>query len=105
MRKRGLASNLDIVKKSPYSIVADGFDKHIRNAIAHEQVIVHPENRLITFYDPRSKITTQETYKAINHKTKELSALVASTNSLTILVYLQFFSKFLKSVAVNNPTN
>jgi hypothetical protein len=50
MRKRQLSANLKSVNKREYRLLAT-LDKNIRNAVAHKQVILHPDRGSVTFYD------------------------------------------------------
>ncbi len=94
MRRRKLASNLRTVNDSKYSLLTAGFNKNIRNALAHKQFMVNPQKRNVTFYDPIARFSVDYSYKEINEKTKELCALFISIQRLPMQIWSDTFIKF-----------
>lgn len=87
IRRRGLAKNIGRVRESKYSILVSGFDKLIRNAIAHKSYVFNPNDNTVEFHDKMANIRSEISYKELVKKTKELSALVFALNELrSILV-------------------
>jgi len=94
IRKRKLASNMDKVAKSKYSILITGFEKIIRNALAHKSWFVNPLEGNIKFYDPISNDSLTPSYKEIRKKTQELSALVIALYRLPIMIQVEMLREF-----------
>jgi hypothetical protein len=97
-RRRQLASNLRTVNGSKYALLTSGFSKHIRNALAHKQIVVNPQKRNVTFYDQISGISIDLSYKEICEKTKDLCALFISIQRLPMKIWSDTFIKFKGSV-------
>jgi hypothetical protein len=98
IRQRKLASNLDKVAKSKYSILTAGFEKIMRNALAHKTCFVNPLDRNVRFYDPISNESLTLSYKEIHKKTKELSALVIVLYRLPQMIQVEMLRKFDNSI-------
>ena len=98
MRRRQLALNIRAVNGSKYAFLTTGFDKNIRNALAHKQFMFNPQKRNVTFYDPIARFAIDLVYKEINEKTKELCALFISIQRLPMQIWSDTFTKFKGSV-------
>jgi hypothetical protein len=94
MRRRGLTSNLRTVDESDYSFLTTGFNKNIRNALAHRQWMYEPEKYAVSYYDPINEFSAEYTYREVSEKTKELSALVIALHQLSLLIYVETLVKF-----------
>lgn len=94
IRKRQLASNMNKVAKSKYSILATGFEKIIRNALAHKSWFVNPLKRNIRFYDPISNDSLTLSYREIHNRAQELSALVIALYRLPIMIQVEMLREF-----------
>jgi len=90
MRKRQLAANLKSVSKREYHLLAT-LDKNIRNAVAHRQVILHPDKGSVTFYDAVSGFSGEYSYEDIRQKAKELAASVIALYDIPSLIHVEFF--------------
>ncbi|MGI2335754.1 MAG: hypothetical protein ACRKGH_03810 [Dehalogenimonas sp.] len=90
MRKRQLSANLKSVTKREYSLLAS-LDKHIRNAIAHNQVILHPDKGSVTFYDAVSGFSSEYSYEDVRKKAKELAASVIALYAVPNLIHTELF--------------
>ena len=98
MRRRQLAPNLRTVNESKYALLTKGFDKNIRNALAHKQFTFYTTKRKVNFYDPIARFSVDFTYKEINEKTKELYALFIPIQGLPMQIWSDTFTKFKGSV-------
>jgi len=90
MRKRKLAANLKSVNKSEYRLLAT-LNKNIRNAVAHKQVILHPDKRSVTFYDAVSGFSDEFSYENIRKKVKELAASIIVLYGIPNLIHVELF--------------
>lgn len=73
-RKRGLYRNILYVEKSGWEIFVYGFDRNIRNAIAHKTCKVDILKETVEFIDRNKAIIL--TFREVQRGTRELSALL-----------------------------
>lgn len=74
VRSRGLPQNMRYVENSGWGIFLSGFNRNIRNAIAHKTFSVNVVRQTVEFID-RKKVFTLG-YSEIQKETRELSALL-----------------------------
>ena len=74
VRKRRLYENIRFTEKHGWKIFVSGFNRNIRNAIAHKTYKVDIVRRTVDFYDV-NKATTL-TFADVQRETRELSALL-----------------------------
>lgn len=74
VRKRRLYENMRFVEKHRWRIFTLGFNRNIRNAIAHKTHEVDLIKETVDFYDVEKSFTL--TFKGVQKETRELSALL-----------------------------
>jgi len=100
-RGRELSQNMLIVERSGWGIFVSGFNRNIRNAIAHKTFSVNVVNQTVEFID-RKNVSTL-VYTEVQKETRELSALLLILPHVLISVfYLSLLS--LKEM-LDNLTN
>lgn len=85
MRKKGLYYNIQYIKETRWKIFTHGFNRNIRNAIAHKTCKVDIVKGSIDFIDRTTTVTL--TFTEVQKKTRELSALLLILPHLLILIY------------------
>jgi len=85
VRKKGLYHNIQYIKKTRWNIFAYGFDRNMRNAIAHKTCKVDILKGRIDFIDRTRTVTL--TFTEVQKKTRELSALLLILPHLLISIY------------------
>ena len=84
-RKRGLYSNIDSIEKTDWSIFVSGFNRNMRNAIAHRTCKVDILKETVEFID-RNK-TFRLTFREVQKETRELSALLLILPHILIWIF------------------
>lgn len=100
IRRRRLANNLKTVGSSKYSLLATGFDKSIRNALAHGSKFINPLKKTVKFYDPIENYSSELTYKEVREKAKELSALTIAIYRLPVIIKVEELRKFKEMISL-----
>lgn len=85
VRKRGLFRNLSYIDKSDWKLLGSGFNRNIRNALAHKTYNVDVVKEIVEFTD-RDKTTTLA-FHEIQKQTRELSALVLILPHVLISIF------------------
>jgi hypothetical protein len=73
-RSRRLSQNMRYVENSGWGVFLSGFNRNMRNAIAHKTFSVNVVNQTVEFID-RKKVSLL-TYSEVQKETRELSALL-----------------------------
>ncbi len=89
IRRRSLKTNIDILERTEYAILANGFDRLMRNAIAHTSYWTISRTRVIRFSELSGSSTWEISYKDILNKTRELVALIVPIYQLRLLIALE----------------
>lgn len=84
-RKRGLYSNIDSIEKTDWSIFVSGFNRNMRNAIAHRTCKVDILKETVEFID-RNK-TFKLTFREVQKETRELSALLLILPHILVWIF------------------
>jgi len=84
-RKRGLSSNINSVKGSGWGIFVSGFNRKMRNAIAHKSFKIDIIMETVEFID-RNK-TYSLSFKEVQEETRELSAVLLLFPNLFISIF------------------
>lgn len=84
-RKRGLYSNTDSIEKSGWRIFVSGFNRNMRNAIAHKTCKVDILKDTVEFID-RNK-TFILTFREVQKETRELSAILLILPHIFIWIF------------------
>jgi len=85
MRKKGLSYNIQYIKKTRWQNFTYGFDRNIRNAIAHKTYKVDILKGTIDFIDRTRMVTL--TFMEVQKKTRELSALLLVLPHMFISIF------------------
>lgn len=85
VRKRRLYENMLFVEKHGWSVFTEGFNRNIRNAIAHKNYKIDLIKERIDFYDFKKALTL--TFKEVQKETRELSALLLILPHVFILIF------------------
>jgi len=85
VRRKGLYYNIQYIKKTRWRLFTYGFDRNIRNAIAHKTCKVDILKERIDFIDRKRTVTL--TFIEVQKKTRELSALLLILPHLLISIY------------------
>lgn len=73
-RKRGLSWNVSYVENSGWGIFTSGYNRNIRNAIAHKTWQLDIMKQKVDFIDRNETVTL--TFKDVQKETRELAALI-----------------------------
>ena len=84
-RRNGLFSNSQLVEKSGWGIFVSGFDRNIRNALAHKTYKVDILKRTVEFVDMNKAFTL--TFREVRKKTRELGTLLLILPHVFISVF------------------
>ena len=74
VRKRRLYENIRFVEEHGWGGLTEGFNRNIRNAVAHKTYNVDLIKETVDFYDVKKTFTL--TFKEVQKETRELSALL-----------------------------
>lgn len=85
VRKRRLYENMRCVEKHGWRIFTLGFNRNIRNAIAHKTCNVDLVKETVDFYDVHKTFTM--TFQEVQRETRELSALVLILPHVLISIF------------------
>ena len=86
VRKKGLHSNIEYIMKTRWKLLTHGFNRNMRNAIAHKTYKIDILKERIEYID-RTK-TLILTFKETQEKTRELSALILLFPHLFISIFV-----------------
>jgi hypothetical protein len=84
-RKRNLFQILFHVEKTGYKNIVDGFDRNIRNSLAHRAFKVNIIDNKVEFVDRKKKLTLS--YNEVQKRTRELSALLLILPHIYVAVF------------------
>jgi len=84
-RSRSISRNMLYVERSGWSIFVSGFNRNMRNAIAHKTLSVDIVKQAVELID-RKKILTM-TFKEVQKETRELSSLLLVLPHVLISIY------------------
>jgi len=99
-RKRSLSSNIFFIKENGWEILVSGFNRNIRNAIAHKTCNVDILQETVEFIDRDTTVVL--TFKEAQKETRELGALLLILPHIFILIFcLQILS--VKEILENLP--
>ena len=96
VRKKGLHDNIKYLKKTRWKILTYGFNKNIRNAIAHKTYKIDILKERIEYID-RAR-TMVLTFKETHEKTRELSALLLIFPHLFVSIFVSAISSMRESL-------
>ena len=85
VRKRRLHENMCFVEKHGWRIFTLGFNRNIRNAMAHKTCNVDLVKETVDFYDVRKTFTM--TFQEVQKETRELSALLLILPHVLISIF------------------
>lgn len=85
VRKRRLYENLRFVEEHGWEGFAEGFNRNIRNAVAHKTYNVDLIKETVDFYDVEKTFTL--TFKEVQKETRELSALLLILPHVLISIF------------------
>ena len=85
MRKRRLYENMRFVEGHGWGSFTEGFNRNIRNALAHKTYNVDLIKETVDFYDVRKTFTL--TFKEVQKETRELSALLLILPHVLISIF------------------
>ncbi len=85
VRKKGLYHNIEYIKGTRWKTFTYGFDRKMRNAIAHKTFKVDIIKGRIEFIDRTRTITLP--FMEVQKRTRELSALLLILPHLLISIY------------------
>jgi hypothetical protein len=86
VRRKELSKNIKYIEKTRWRLFVYGYDRNIRNAIAHKTCKVDIVKERIDFID-RERATTK-TFTEVQKQTRELSALLLVLPHLLIALYV-----------------
>ena len=98
-RKNGLQSNINYIEKTKWNIFAHGFNRNMRNAIAHKTCKIDIVKERIEYIDRTRTLIL--TFKETQEKTRELSALLLIFPHLFISIFVSSvfsFKEMLKTI-------
>jgi hypothetical protein len=84
-RKRRAYDNICYIKKNGYENLVLGFNRNIRNALAHKTYKIDIIKETVDFYDVDKKITL--TFREAQKETRELAALLLILPHLVISIF------------------
>ncbi len=84
-RNKGLSENILFVEKSEWKIFVSGFNRNMRNSIAHKTCKVDIIKKTVDFIDRRKK--SAMTFKEVQRETREISALLLILPHIFVSVY------------------
>jgi len=84
-RKRGLQNNISYIKKTAWKIFVSDFNRNMRNAIVHKMCNVDIIKETVEFIDRKKTITL--TFREVQKKTRELSALLLILPHVLISIF------------------
>lgn len=84
-RKKGANRNIRFIEKSGWEIFVSGYNRNIRNAIAHKTCKVDIIKETVEFIDRNKTVTL--TFKEVQKETRELSALLLILPHLLISLF------------------
>jgi hypothetical protein len=92
IKRNRLSNNLEYLQKSGYSALVAGFDRHVRNALAHQTYKVDLINEVVIFYDVCFEL--EKSFRELQKATEELSANLLIMPNLFILTFYLALSQF-----------
>ena len=96
IKKRRLYHNLMFLNRSGYGDLISGFDRHIRNALAHKTYKIDLVNEIVIFYDVGYEI--EKKFIEFQKDTRELSANLLVLPNLFILIFYLAISRFKEAI-------
>jgi len=94
MRKKRLYENMRFVEEHGWGGLTEGFNRNIRNAVAHKTYNVDLIKGTVDFYDVKKTFTL--TFKEVQKETRELSALLLILPHVLISIFCVAILSFRK---------
>ena len=95
-RKQSLYNTLAFVKRSGYKALVSGFDRNIRNSLAHRSCKIKIIEKKVEFIDRKKMVSLS--FRDVQKRTRNLGSLLLTIPSLFIGVYCNSFLELRKII-------
>ena len=99
-RKQSLYDNLNYVRKSGYKALVSGFDRNIRNSLAHRSFKIKIIEEKVEFIDQKKILSLS--FIEVQRRTRNLGSFLLTLPSLFIGIYCSSFLELKKKIENRN---